>query len=156
MRALARLRSDLIRIEPPWRTFGETIAGLVGVLAAARELPPGREADAIAAVTAREAEASTALLDIHAAVPHARLADLTHPAIAVTVSSHGLYEAVPTVPIHIVALVLSPPTAAGDHLEALATIATLLRSNELRASLLAAGDGTAALAAIRSHARLVP
>ena len=43
--------------------------------------------------------------------------------------------------IHIVALVLSPASANTDHLNVLASMATLLRSAELRAALLAARDG---------------
>src|SRR5213079_3392907 len=112
MSFVARLRPELIRVAPPWRTFEETIAGLVAVLAAARS--------AIQAVTAREAASSTALLDIHASVPHARLPGITQPVSALATSPHGLYEAVPTVPIQVVALVLSPPTATAQHLTILA------------------------------------
>ena len=39
MRFLAHLRPELIRIVPPWRTFGETAAGLVAALAEAGVLP---------------------------------------------------------------------------------------------------------------------
>ena len=73
MSFVARLRPELIRVAPPWRTFTDTITGLVAMLAAAGALPADSEAAAISAVTAREASASTALLDIYAGVPHARL-----------------------------------------------------------------------------------
>ena len=152
MRFVARLRPELIRVAPPWRTFEETIAGLVALLAAERLLPVGAEATAIEAVTTREAAASTALLDIRAGVPHARLAGLARPAVALAASPLGLYEAVPTVPIQTVALVLSPPAATAQHLTILAGIATLLRSPELRAQLLAARDGDEALGILRAHA----
>jgi mannitol/fructose-specific phosphotransferase system IIA component (Ntr-type) len=151
MSFVARLRPELIRVAPPWSTFEETIAGLVALLGAARILPAGAEATAIAAVTTREAEASTALLDIHVGVPHARLAGLPRPAVALAASSRGLYEAVPTVPIQMVALVLSPPAATAQHLTILAGIATLLRSPELRAQLLAARDGDEVLRVLRAH-----
>ena len=154
MSFVTRLRSELICIRPPWRTFSETIGGLVGMLASAQEIPIAAQAAAVQAVTAREAEASTALVDIRAAVPHARLPGLAQPVVALGVSSQGLYEAVPTVAIQIVALVLSPPAAGADHLNLLAGIATLLRSSELRRALLAAGDPRAALAALRRHARV--
>src|SRR5919198_2812902 len=137
MSFVARLRPELIRVNPPWRTFGETITGLAATLTAAHLLPAASEAAAVAAVSAREAEASTALLDIGAGVPHARLAGIARPIVALAVSARGLYEAVPTVPIQIVALVLSPPDSRAQHLRILSGIATLLRSDELRGALLA-------------------
>ena len=156
MSFVARLRPELITVDPSWRTFGDTIAGLAGTLAAAGLLPDGSRLAAVEAVTAREGDASTALLDIRAGVPHARLLGIARSTVALAVSSHGLYEAVPTVPIQIVALVLSPPASGAEHLKILSGIATLLRSAELRAALLAARDGVEALAALRRHARSMP
>src|SRR2546425_561639 len=95
---------------------------------------------------------SPAPLDIPAGVPHARLPAVTEPMAALAISPHGLYEAVPTVPIQLVALVLSPPAATAKHLTILAGIATLLRSPELRARLLAARDDHEALGTLRAHA----
>ena len=146
-----RLRAEVVCVAPPWRTFDETIAGLAATLVRARLLPAAQEAAAADAVRAREAEASTALLDIHAGVPHARLAGIVEPIVALALSTDGLYEAVPTVAIQIVALVLSPPDARGHHLQILSGIATLLRSTDLRADLLAAPDGVAALACLQRH-----
>src|SRR2546428_13284637 len=102
MSFVARLRPELIRVAPPWRTFEETIAGLVAVLAGERLLPAAAEAAAIQAVTAREAAAPTALLDIPPGVPPARLPGLKQPIPAPATPPHGLYEAVPTVPIQLV------------------------------------------------------
>jgi mannitol/fructose-specific phosphotransferase system IIA component (Ntr-type) len=147
-----RLRAELVCVAPPWQTFTETVDGLVGALVAAGGVPEGARAAAVAAIAAREAEAPTALLDIRAGVPHARLAGLDDSAVALALSSAGLYEAVPTVRIQIVALVLSPPQATAHHLEILAGISTTLRSAELRAALLRARGGAEALAALRRHA----
>jgi mannitol/fructose-specific phosphotransferase system IIA component (Ntr-type) len=151
MTFVSLLRPDLIRVSPPWRTFGETVAGLVDTLVGAGVLAKSAAGAAVGAVTAREAEASTALLDIGVGVPHARLAGLDRTIGALVVSRAGLYEAVPTVSIRIVALLLSPPQAVGDHLNVLASVATLLRSTDLRAALLAAPDPDAALAALRRY-----
>jgi PTS system nitrogen regulatory IIA component len=151
-----RLRPDVIRVAPPWRTFDDTIVGLVATLATAGLLAPARASAAVDAVRTRETAASTALLDIHAGVPHARLAGVDAPIVALALSSDGLYEAVPTVAIQIVALVLSPANAGADHLNILSGIATLLRSAELRTELLAAEDGAGALASLRRHARAMP
>ena len=156
MSFVARLNPELIRVAPPWAGFEQTIAGLVAVLDTARLLPAGAEPAAVRAVAAREAEASTALLDIHVGVPHARLPGLARPLVALGVSPAGFYEAVPTVAIQIVALVLSPPHSSAHHLRILSGIATLLRSAELRAALLVARDGREALASLERHGRAMP
>ena len=141
MNVAAHLRPELIRVAPPWSSFDQTVSGLVQLLVEGGALPATSADDAVHAVSEREALASTALLDIHAAVPHARLPTLRTTAVGLAVAGRGLYEAVPTVAIHIVALVLSPATANTDHLNVLASMATLLRSPELRTALLAARDG---------------
>jgi mannitol/fructose-specific phosphotransferase system IIA component (Ntr-type) len=156
MHFVSRLRPELIRVAPPWATFDETIAGMVSMLVAARALPPRSEAAAVRAVTAREATASTAIVDIGVGVPHARLPDIDDAAVALAVSAAGCYEAVPTVPIRIVALVLSPTVASADHLQLLASAATLLRSEILRATLLRAVDCSAAAAELVRHAQRLP
>jgi mannitol/fructose-specific phosphotransferase system IIA component (Ntr-type) len=153
---VARLRPEHIRIAPPWRTFVETVTGLVDMLADTGALPSASRATATGAVLAREAEASTALLDIHVGVPHARFPGLRRAVTALAVSPGGLYEAVPTVAIQVVALVLSPPAATAEHLRVLTGMATLLRSDALRAALLEAAEGAEALAIIRRYARAVP
>ena len=156
MSFVARLRPELIHVAPPWRTFGETVHGLVQSLVAAGTLDRGASEPAVRAVIAREQEASTALLDIGVGVPHARLVGLGQAVVALAVSRAGLYEPVPTVAVATVALVLSPPSATADHLHILTEIATLLRSADLRAALLAAPDARAALAALGTHARSLP
>src|SRR5262245_14793518 len=156
MRFLSRLTPSLIRIDPPWRTFADTIDGLVATLVAGKALPPGSQSAAVDAVLTREREASTALLDIHTGIPHGRLAGLTDAVLALALASDGLYEPVPTVAIQIVALVVSPPAAGADHLETLAGIATLLRSDELRSRLLGTHTGADALEVLRQHARPTP
>ncbi len=156
MRFVALLRPELIVVDPPWRGFRETIEGLTARLAQSGLVSDENVAAATRAVVAREAEASTAVLEIGIGVPHARLSGLPNPAVALAVSPDGLYEAVPTVPIRIVALVLSPPQAIDDHLRILAGIATLLRSPELRTSLVRAPDAETAFAALIQHARSAP
>ena len=144
MNVAVHLRPELIRVAPPWTSFDETVGGLVQVLVEGGALPATSAPEAVHAVSEREALASTALLDIHAAVPHARLPTLKTTAVGLAIAGRGLYEAVPTVSIHIVALVLSPASANTDHLSVLASMATLLRSSELRAALLAARDSSEA------------
>ena len=62
MSFVARLRPELIRVAPPWRTFEETISGLVAVLAGERLLPAAVEGAAFQAVTAREERAERGAL----------------------------------------------------------------------------------------------
>jgi mannitol/fructose-specific phosphotransferase system IIA component (Ntr-type) len=96
------------------------------------------------------------VLEIGVGVPHARIDGLTGPVVGLAIAPAGLYEAAPTVPIRIVALVLSPLAALEDHLRTLADIATLLRSAELRTLLLRAADAPAVLDVLLRFARGIP
>ena len=156
MSFVARLRPELIAIAPSWRGLRETVTGLVGLLVSGGAIPPAREAEAVRGVLAREAEASTAVLDIGIGVPHARLGGLRETVVALGLSRAGLYEPVPAVVVPIVGLVLSPPDAIDDHLRTLAGIAMLLRSPALREALLDASDPRAALDALARHERSAP
>jgi mannitol/fructose-specific phosphotransferase system IIA component (Ntr-type) len=156
MSFVSRLRPELIAIAPAWRGFRGTVGGLVELLVRGEAVSVEHEAEAVRAVVAREAEASTAVLEIGVGVPHARLAGLRDTVVALGLSPAGLYEPVPTIVVRIVGLVLSPPDATDDHLRVLAGIATLLRSATLRDALLAATEPAAVLDALDRHARSAP
>jgi PTS system nitrogen regulatory IIA component len=156
MAIAATLSPDLIAIAPPWQGFKQTVRGLVALAVHASRVPSAEEDEAVRRVLAREAEGSTAMLEIGVGVPHARLAGLHDTVVVIGASRAGLYEAVPQVDVHIVSLVLSPPGAADEHLQTLAGIATLLRSPELRSALLDAPDAAAAFVALEHHARSAP
>jgi mannitol/fructose-specific phosphotransferase system IIA component (Ntr-type) len=153
---VSRLRAEQIAITPGWRGFNATVDGLLGRLAGAGLISAAATEAAGAAIRTREHEASTAILEIGVGVPHARIDTITEPVVGLAVSAAGLYEAAPTVPIRIVALVLSPARALEEHLRTLADIATLLHSAELRTLLLRAGDAPAALATLMRFARGLP
>jgi mannitol/fructose-specific phosphotransferase system IIA component (Ntr-type) len=153
---VSRLRPEQIAIAPAWCGFDATVDGLLDRLRDAEVLSSGAHAEAAAAVRARESEGSTAVLEIGVGVPHARLIGLESPAVALAVSPLGLYEVAPSVPIRIVALVLSPVNAIDEHLRTLADIATLLRSTELRALLLRAATPAAALDVLVRFSRGLP
>jgi len=142
------LDPGVISIAPPWRTFDDTIDGMLAMLAAVGALRGADSVSARAALVEREKHSSTAVLDIGVGVPHARLTGLAEPLVALAVATDGLYEAAPTVPIRIVALVLSPAQTTDAHLHLLAGIATALRSPTLRDALLQAPDAAAALATL--------
>jgi len=145
------LSSEVIAIAPPWRTFAETTAGLVERMVGTGLLPADRQGDVCAAIARREAEGSTAVLEIGIGLPHARVAGLTGPLAALALAPGGLYEAVPMVRIRIVALLVSSASATEAHLKLLAGVATTLRSPLLRATLLEAPTPAAALAVLRQH-----
>lgn len=151
-----RLRPEQIAVDPGWHGFGTTIDGLLDRLVMAGHLSPAARTDAGAAIRAREQEASTAILDIGVGVPHARIAGLRTGCVGLAVAASGLYEAAPTVPIRIVALVLSPAAALEQHLRTLADIATLLHSAELRTELLRATAAAGILDVLIRHARVLP
>ena len=151
-----QLRAAQIAIAPGWEGFGATVDGLIDRLSEAGLLSSETGSAAGRAVRAREAEASTAMLEIGVGVPHARIAGLDTPVVALALAPAGLYEAAPTVPIRIVALVLSPIAAIEDHLRMLADIATMLRSTELRTLLLRARDEVTALEVLRKFTRGMP
>jgi mannitol/fructose-specific phosphotransferase system IIA component (Ntr-type) len=150
------LRADQIVIAPAWHGFGATVDGLLDRLLEAGLLSRATRDGAATAVRAREREASTAVIETGVGVPHARIDGLAVPVVALAIAPAGLYEAAPTVPIRIVALVLSPVAALDEHLRTLADIATLLHSAELRALLLRASDGPAALDILVRFGRRIP
>jgi PTS system nitrogen regulatory IIA component len=145
------LSDDLIAIAPPWRSFLDTVSGLVDCMIQAGALPADRRGAVRDAVAAREAEGSTAVFEIGIGVPHARVPGLPGPAAALAIAPDGLYEAVPAVRIRIVALLVSPATATEAHLKLLASVATTLRSGALRGTLLGAATPADALRALRQH-----
>jgi mannitol/fructose-specific phosphotransferase system IIA component (Ntr-type) len=150
------LREERIILRPPWSTFDDTVAGLVGTLVADGSLRSADEAAALLAIRTREREASTAVLEIGIGIPHARVAWVPHPVVALGISPHGFYEPVPTARIRIVGLLLSPPAAGDEHLKLLAGMATLLRSQVLRDALITAPNATSVLEALGRHDRSAP
>lgn len=79
------------------------------------------------------------------AIPHGRIASLDRLRAAVAVSPGGIpFDAIDGAPVHIVVGVLAPQHHTGDHLRVLARVSRLLRSREVRESLLGAGDPQAA------------
>ena len=153
MRVADLLNPSLLAVPAPWRTFDDTVTGLVRLVGAEQSLDDAATRAAIAAVIDREATASTALLEIGVGIPHARLAGLSRPWLAIAVAPAGLYEPVPMLRLGIVALLLSPLSAVELHLQTLASLSVLFRSTALRSALLGAPDPTAAFAAIALHDR---
>jgi Kef-type K+ transport system membrane component KefB/mannitol/fructose-specific phosphotransferase system IIA component (Ntr-type) len=125
-------------------------AGAIRALAAAAAARTDLDAATLAAaVLAREATRGTGL-GLGVAVPHARPAGLKAPIVAVGRASHGLdFDAPDSLPVHLVFLILTPPSDHGAQVQLLGSIAALMRDPQVRAQALAARTATALLAALR-------
>jgi nitrogen PTS system EIIA component len=79
------------------------------------------------------------------AIPHGRIAALDGLRAALAISPNGIpFDAIDGAPVRIVIGVLAPQHHTGDHLRVLARVSRLLRSREVRESLLDARDPQAA------------
>jgi mannitol/fructose-specific phosphotransferase system IIA component (Ntr-type) len=151
MKAVQLIEAGGILLRPPVGTFEDAVRGLVDTLIASQCLPTALRDRAVRAVCAREAVASTAIVEIGVAVPHARLAGVAGVIAALAASPTALYYATADVPISIMVLVFSDPNLVGEHLNVLAGVSMLLQSTPLRRRLEAAADSTAALAILRGQ-----
>jgi mannitol/fructose-specific phosphotransferase system IIA component (Ntr-type) len=131
------LAVEAIIVRPTWRSFEETITGLVDRLVVAGRLPQALAARAVQRICEREAAASTAMVDIGVSIPHARL-----DGVAGIVGDH--------LPISIVALVLSAPNLTGEHLNFLSALSLLLQSSRVREALRAATTPATVLRLVQS------
>lgn len=118
------------------RTRSGLFPFLVDALCCAHGLP---DRDPIlSAVAQRESKMSTAV-GMGIAIPHARLESAPRLCAAVAVCPGGLdFPVSDGAPVRLVFLLLSPPSAAGLHVQALASVARL--SGPLLDSLLGARD----------------
>lgn len=137
-----------ILLQQPCLSFERTVEALVAVLVERGRIPAALRQAAVEAVCEREEMASTAIVEIGVSVPHARVAGVEGVVGAIAASSTAVYYAMASVPISIVALVLSGPDRAAQHLNMLASLSILLQSDVVRRKLREANDASDALAAI--------
>jgi two-component system sensor histidine kinase KdpD len=104
----------------------------------------------------RESIGST-FLNEGVALPHARVDEVTTPAIALGLTQGGVLDAGTEKPIDAVFMLLSPTSQAGTHLQMLAKAGRMLQNRELRRRLTKAKSPAAAFTEIRdweqSHSR---
>jgi mannitol/fructose-specific phosphotransferase system IIA component (Ntr-type) len=150
MRVVDCLAPELIAVAPPWTDFDGTVAGLADLLVAAGRLDPALRTPALAAVRERERASSTTLVEVGIGIPHATVAGLPGVRAALALSPRGLFSAAPLLPVHVVALVLSPPAPRTEHLDLLAALSLLLHAERLRRALLEAPTPAAAFEIIRA------
>jgi mannitol/fructose-specific phosphotransferase system IIA component (Ntr-type) len=126
----------------------EAIAALSRIV---RLLPGITAADITAAVMERECLMPTGLSN-GVALPHARLAGLSAPAVAVGLSRAGIdFDAPDGKPAQIIFLLLTPGHDDGAQLEILADITRLFRHPEVRERALEVGNYTEFLALLKSE-----
>ncbi|PHR92570.1 MAG: transcriptional regulator [Robiginitomaculum sp.] len=91
--------------------------------------------DVVSAVMERERLGSTGV-GYGVAIPHARLEGLDKVrAVFARLETPLEYDSIDDRPVDLVALLLAPANAGGDHLKALAQISRLLRREDMRARL---------------------
>lgn len=149
MRVTDVLEAGGVVIRPPWKSFEEAVRGLVESLVQKGQIPAALSESAVRAVCQREQMASTAIVEISVRIPHARLEGVRKVVAALAVSPTAVYSGEPEVPITIMALVLSPPDLAADHLQLLSGLSLLLQSETVRRSLRQAADDGVALEVLR-------
>jgi PTS system fructose-specific IIC component len=136
MRLSDHLPREAIRIGVEVGTRAELLPLLVDSLCAAHGL---EDRDRIlSAVSEREAKMSTAV-GMGIAIPHARLESAPRLCAAAAVCPGGVDFPVPDgTPVHLAILLVSPPSAAALHIQALASVARI--SAPLLRALLGAKD----------------
>jgi PTS system fructose-specific IIC component len=138
MRVLDYLDATLIELHLPGRSKEQVLTALVGLLAEHGRIQ-GREA-LLAALLEREGLGSTGI-GHGVAIPHARTAELTRPAIAFARSEHAVdYDAIDGQPARIFFLLVAPENGGNEHLLLLSRIARLMRDTSVRERLLTLDD----------------
>lgn len=141
----------LVLVGQSWPDFEGTVRALVGRLVSAGRLPETLREKTVSAVCEREAQASTAMVDIGVSIPHVRTEGVERIACALAVAPRAVYSMAFGLPISIVALVLSSPQLANQHLEFLSQLSMLLQSASCREALKMAGSAREALEVIRGY-----
>jgi PTS system nitrogen regulatory IIA component len=149
VRAIDLIAAGGIVLRPPCGTFEQAIGALVDALVTNGCLAPDLRDSAVQAIIEREAQSSTAMVEIGVAVPHARVPGVDGVIAALAASPTAVYYAMTGVPISIMVIVLSAPELVGEHLNTLAGISMLLQSDTTRRHLEQAADAATALRALR-------
>ncbi len=154
MRISEGLDGSAVVVRQAWGSFEEVVSRLVERLAGVGRVPSTLIESTIRHVCQREEMASTAMVDIGVSIPHARVEGVNGIQLAIAVSQEAVYEVVVGVPISIVALVLSSPSMAGEHLNYLAALGMLLQSESNRERLRNASSPEEIIRLVREDERL--
>ncbi len=102
------------------------------LVAAVTRANPSIRPEEIATRLAEREKLGSTFLNEGVALPHARLAGLSAPEIALAITPAGITDAPTTKPVEVTFLLLSPESSATNHLQSLAAAARLFQSADLR------------------------
>lgn len=151
MRVTDIITAGGILVQQSCQTFEGAVRGLVARMVEQGQLPAALEVQAVKAICDREQMASTVIVEIGVSVPHARLEGVQGVVGALATSPTAVYYAMASVPITIMALVLSAPDRAAEHLNVLGSLSMLLQSEALRTGLQEAEDASQAFAILQTR-----
>ncbi|MDF7801982.1 PTS sugar transporter subunit IIA [Pontiellaceae bacterium B1224] len=138
------LQEDCILCNVDAVTRDKAVEQLVGVLHG--KVDGFNSAVAVQAVIERERQAPTVLAE-GLALPHARLAGLSRPMLAMATSLSGIdFEAVGEEPVHVVVLILTPKDDPGAYLRLMASLSKTLAEPHMLKRLTVAGNAREAFA----------
>jgi mannitol/fructose-specific phosphotransferase system IIA component (Ntr-type) len=132
MRVTDVITAGGILVQQSCQTFEGAVRDLVATMVQQGQVPRALEVPAVKAICDREQMASTVIVEIGVSVPHARMEGIQGVVCALATSPTAVYYAMTSVPITIMALVLSAPDRAGAHLNVLGSLSLLLQSESLR------------------------
>ena len=143
MRLADVLRVEGIRTDLSAKDKDTTLRTLARMLTEGYEGAPDAE-QVYRAFSERERLATTGV-GSGVAIPHGRIGSIEQLRAAVAICPDGIpFDAIDGAPVRIIFGVLAPQHHTGDHLRVLARVSRLLRSVQVRESLLEAADARAA------------
>lgn len=151
MRVTDIITAGGILVQQSCHTFEGAVRDLVATMVQQGQLPAVLEVQAVKAICDREQMASTVIVEIGVSVPHARIEGIQGVVGALATSPRAIYYAMANVPITIMALVLSAPDRAAEHLNVLSSLSMVLQSENLRQGLQEAKDAGQAFSILQTR-----
>ncbi len=140
------LTPERIKIPLTARSKEELLRELVGVIAGSDR---DDHEDVLRAVREREAVLSTGI-GHGVAIPHGKSAAVNELRMAAGRVSHPVeFDALDGQPVSLVFLLVGPESAAGPHIKALSRISRIVRRDDVREQLIAAGNAEEFLKALQ-------
>lgn len=142
MRLVDILSQERVTTELTADTKDDVLRALAGLFTRGE---PNLDARAVFDVLSERERLASTGIGSGVAIPHGRIAALDGLRAALAISPSGIpFDAIDGAPVRIVIGVLAPQHHTGDHLRVLARVSRLLRSREVRDSLLDSRDAQAA------------
>jgi PTS system nitrogen regulatory IIA component len=146
MRLIEILSEERVTTQLSVSSKDEALRALAHLFA---ENDPDLDVNSVHEVLAERERLASTGVGSSVAIPHGRISAIDDLRAAMAISPEGIpFEAIDGEPVRIIIGVLAPQHHTGDHLRVLARVSRLLRSSEVRESLLGAADAQAAFAVI--------